>query len=264
MKKNKGNTSVNVELARSAYHNQANARQITDTSRLLESPEHKEKVALMRAMKWDQALTRTETLIGNERERSDIMKALDHNDVSKLEEIQEIAVTYGLKFLPAPAFKCPERYELHLSSLIVDFLREKKIEQNGYSKNSFYIMADEKYFLSRQMDIDDEVGVFVFYHPPKGENNYLRVEQIGSGELTFMRYLKGWKEKEPLNGIFHSSALTFFCSLPVFALLSISFFKAFILSCLLAAGAASWFIHKMRKKGGFNSHTWNKLPMDNE
>lgn len=261
MKQNKGGTSVGRELDRSIYHNQSSVHRITDVSRLLDSPEQMNKVRLMRELQWDKGITRTETLMGNERERSDLMKELDHNSVSKLSEIREIAVTYGLKFLPAKKFLCPEKHEIELASLIVEFLTTKNISQTDYSKESFYVLADEKYFIKQQTSIDDEIGVFVFYHPPKAGDNYLRVDQIGDGELTLWRYLKGWRRREPLNGIFHTSVVTFFGSLPVFSLMTTSFIKAFFLSLLSAGAAAALFIRGMRQRGGFTSLTWNKEPI---
>ncbi len=262
MKKNKGNTSISRELDRAALYKQATAKQITDTSRLLESPEHKKRVQLMRDLKWDQTITRVETMVGSERERSDLMQKLGHTDVSKLEEIEEIAVTYGLKFLPAKKFLCPERCEDRMSSLIDYFLKEKGIS-NGYSESAFYILADPRYFLKRQYDINDEIGAHIFYLPPKETQNYLRVDSFGEGRLTLWRYMRGWRQKEPLNGIFHVAVVTFFSALPVFYLMTSGFVKAFLFSVVATVGACYLFIDAMKKKGGFSTHTWNQDPKDN-
>lgn len=259
MKKNKGNTNVNLELDRSASYNQFSAKQITDVSRLLESPDSKVKVQLMRDLKWDQTLTRTEALIGNEKERSDLMKAFDHGSVSKIDEIKEIAVTYGLKFLPATVFKCPERHELELATMIANFLLNKKIDHTGFSKNSFYILADEKYFVKRQGEINDEVGAFIFYKPPKDKENFLRVDYIGDGELTFRRYLKGWSTRNAKNAISHAAILAFLVALPIFS--AIGFFQAVILALVFALLSAALVHWDSEKKGGFNETMWDKISM---
>lgn len=256
MKKNRGNTNVTRELDRVASYKQFNASMVTDVSRLLESPEHKNKVRLMRELKWDQSLTRTETMLGDEKERSDLMAMFDHGSVSKLEEIKDVAVTYGLKFLPATTFKCPERYEMELVSLIAEFLKSKKIDYTDHSKNNFFVLADQRYFVERRMDIDDKVGVFVFYRPPKDKTNFLRVDHIGEGELSFWRYLKGWSAKNMTNAFLHYGLTMFFLTFPFFAFFGVG--KAVVYS-LLAASVGIFVTYKgAEMKGGYNMQTWDK------
>lgn len=260
MKKNKGNTSIGVELDRQAWHKREAAKVITDYSRMLESPKEKHKVVMMTELHWDQGITRVQTEKGQELERSNISDKLGAA-VSKREEIKELAITYDLKFLPAEKFLCPERREYELTTMLSDFMEERKIDNNAFSKNNFYILADERHFIQRQVDIDDDIGVFVFYLPPKQTDNFVRVNNIGNGELTFKRYLRGWRRKEALNGIIHAVASTFAIAMPILGLITGgSFWRSFtasILFCLLAGVAV---IHGSKKKGGFTMHTWNKVP----
>ena len=239
MKKNKGNTSVIRELDRVANNNQFSASVVTDVSRLLESPEQKDKAKLMKDFGWDQVITRTQAFLGNEKDRKNVMTLFNHTSVSKRDEIKELATTYGLKFLPVTSFICPEKYEMELATVIIDFMKSKGLDYTQHSKNNFFVLADECYFRERQMDILDKIGVFIFYRPPKDETNFLRVDHIGTGELTFGRYLKGWSSKSMANAFIHSALMMFFITFPFFALFGIA--KAFVLSLIAASGAvAEW------------------------
>lgn len=260
MKKNRGNTSIGVELDRQAWHKRKAANVITDYSRMLESPKEKHKVAMMTELRWNQGITRVQTEKGQELERSSISDRLGAA-VSKRDEIKELAITYDLKFLPAEKFLCPERREYELTTMLSDFMEERNIDNNAFSKNNFYVLADERYFIQRQIDIDDDIGVFVFYLPPKQPDNYVRVNNIGSGELTFRRYLRGWRRKEPLNGIIHAVVSTFAIALPIFGLITGGgFWRSFIASTLLCTLAGIAMIHGSKKKGGFTTYTWDKVP----
>lgn len=262
MKQNKGRTNVNIELDRVAFHKQEAVKVVTDYSRLLASPKEQKKVAVMRGLHWDQGITRTEQELGREKDRSTVMSALQHNAVSKRQEIKDIAVTYDLKFLPASKFMCPEKKEHELATMLTDFMENKNLDNNAFSfANHFYVLADERYFVKHCMDIDDEIGAFIFYLPPKQDENFVRVGNCGDGELTFKRYIRGWRRKEPLNGIIHASSSAFLVSFPLFGLLSGgSIGAAFVCSLLISALAAVALIHGAKKKGGFSSHTWDHLP----
>lgn len=258
MKKNKGNTSIGVELDRSAFHKRESVKIITDYTRMLESPKEQHKVRMMDELGWNQGITRTQTELGEEKERSTVSNSLKAA-VSKMEEIREIAVTYDLKFLEATRFLCPERREYELTTLLSDFMEERGIDNNAFSKNSFFILADEKYFVERQMDIDDEVGAFVFYRPPKQNDNFVRVNNIGNGELSFSRYMRGWRKKEAVNSIIHSFVTAFIIAFPLFGLITGgSIIKSFIASTLIGGLACGFLIHSFKRKGGFTPSTWNK------
>ncbi len=257
MKKRRGNTTIQRELDNRSWNNQSNARGvITDHARLLADPREKAKVDFMREIKWNQGLTRTEALVGNEKERSELMQVFDHGDVSKLEEIRDIAVSYRLKFLPAERFMCPEKYELTLAGIITEFAEKKGVE---LVKNNFHILADEKYFLERQTEIDDKIGVVIFYRPPKDENNFLRVDHIGDGELTQYRYWMGWAESSPISAGINAAVMGFFGGFVLGGFL-LGDLKSIIIGFIAAAATVYLANAYMTKqKGGYGSHTWNKL-----
>ena len=258
MKKNKGNTSIGLELDRQAYHKREASQVITDYSRMLESPKERHKVGMMRELNWDQAITRVQTEKGEEIERTSVSDSLKA-PVSKLDEIQDIAVSYDLKFLPADKFRCPEKREYEMTSLLSDFMEERGIDNTAFSKHNFFILADERYFLSRQVDIDDEVGVFIFYRPPKQTQNFVRVDSIGSGRLTFSRYLRGWRHKDLANYILHGALVTFAVAFPLLTLLSGgSFWKPLIGSVIICALPCVAAFNAMKKRGGPSLETWNK------
>jgi hypothetical protein len=258
MQKNRGNTSVVRELDRAARNNQFSASVVTDVSRLLESPEQKDKVRLMRELGWDKVITRTETFLGKEKERTNLMEKFSSTSVSKIEEIRDVAVTYGLKFLPATRFLCPEQFEMELASMIMDFHKNHGLDYSDHSKNNFFVLADESYFKSRRLNIDDDIGVFIFYRPPKEESNFLRVDHIGTGQLSFWRYLKGWSGKNMTNSLVNAGLLLFFITFPFFALFGVA--KAFILSLIAATAGVFLEYKKAEKRGGFNIDTWNMEP----
>lgn len=258
MKKNKGNTSVIRELDRAASYKQFEASLVTDVSRLLESPDSKDKTSLMKDFGWDQVITRTQALIGNEKDRMTVMEMFADTSVSKKDEIKDIAVTYGLKFLSAPLFKCPEKYELEMAIMITEFMKKRGLEYTQHAKNNFFILADEVYFKKRKVDIDDKIGIFIFYRPPKDDDNFLRVDHIGTGELTFWRYCKGWRKKNEFNAYIHAGMVSFFSTFPFFAFYGIG--KAILLSAL-SATLGIWATRSIAERvGGFFQQTWNKEP----
>ena len=229
MKKNKGDTSIGLELDRSAFFKRESVKVITDYSRMLASPKEQHKVRMMNDLGWDQGITRTQTELGEERERSSVGEDLKAA-VSKIEEIRDIAITYDLKFLTADQFMCPERREYELTTMLSDFMDKRGIDNNAFSKNNFFILADKKYFTERHIDIDDEIGVFIFYRPPKHTENFVRVDSIGNGTLSFQRYLRGWRKKEAINAVIHRCITTFIIAFPLFGLITGgSFFKSFFI-----------------------------------
>jgi len=261
MKKNKGNTSVGIELDRQAYHKREATKVITDYSRMLESPKERHKVSMMKELNWDQSVSRVQAEKGEELERSSVADSL-RAPVSKRDEIRQIAVDYDLKFLPAYQFRCPEKREYELTTMLSDFMEERGIDNNAFSKNNFFILADEKYFINHQIDIDDEVGAFVFYVPPKQRDNFVRVNNIGNGELSYKRYLRGWRRKEVINAILHSTIVTFAIAFPLFGLLSGgSFFKAFLCSFLACVAAVANVFRIQKQRGGVTHETWDKTPI---
>lgn len=262
MKKNKGNTSVGIELDRQAYHKREATKVITDYSRMLESPKERHKVSMMKELNWDQSVSRVQAEKGEELERSSVADSL-RAPVSKRDEIRQIAVDYDLKFLPAYQFRCPEKREYELTTMLSDFMEERGIDNNAFSKNNFFILADEKYFINHQIDIDDEVGAFVFYVPPKQRDNFVRVNNIGNGELTFKRYMRGWRRKEAVNTIIHSFVVAFAISLPLFGLITGGrLFESALCSILMSVTAVAIMLRLQRDRGGVTHETWDKMRND--
>ncbi len=261
MNKRRGGTRVNIELDKAAFQKRESANIITDFSRLLESPKEQHKVKMMTELKWDQGIKRTQAQKGEEVERNSIMNSL-HSTVAKLDEIRDIAVTYDLKFLCATAFLCPEKREYEMTSMLSDFMEERKIDNNAFSKNSFYILADERYFTERCVDIDDEIGVFIFYLPTKKDGNFVRVNYLGDDNLTWQRWFRGWRRKEAFNACVHVACTAFVISFPVFGILTGGgMIRSFFASLMISVLSCFLFIHGTKKsKGGFTAHTWNKLP----
>ena len=258
MSKNK-DTSIAIELARASARKAVQASTITDSARLLDSPERQAQVRIMREMGWNQGLSRAEAIMGSEKERGSLVAAFNHGDVAKIEEIRGIAVDYDLKFRPANEFKCPERHEETMASMISSFLISKSIEVNAWSPNNFYILADERHFKKQQNDIDDEVGAVLFYKPPKDDNNYLRVDQFGEGKLSSARYRRGWSRQNPKNFAIHCGVRSFVIALPLWTLAFLSFQSGVVAALVSAIAATSVAIYVFEKDGVFVREKWKTI-----
>lgn len=251
-------TNITTELERILVRNSSQADQIMDANRILMSPEYLADREIMNSLEWNKGLKRVEAITSREKERNAFSEEY-HESAYRLDEIGQIAVDYDLKFLKAAFFKCPEKRESELAGLIREYLHRNNIENNTFSADRFYILADPQYFEKYCSDIDNKVGIILFYHPTKGNDHFFRVAQIGSGELDFKRRLRAWKKKDPINAGIHSFVLGFLAALLLLALMKMSLIPTVFLGLLAAATYTGLITFKFGKNKSFLKEAWNKL-----
>lgn len=206
LKRGRSNTTVSEELDKELINNNATADVILDTTRMLMSPEAVAKRDIMKSLGWDSNLKRVEGIISAKKERDEYSQ---FENAYSIEEIEKIAKAYDLKFMKAEHFKCPHSREDDLADIINQFMTDNNIEYSMHEMAKIHILCDESYFKSRKSDIDNKLGILIFYEPSRDAEFFTKVGSFGEGELDFSRFYRGWRNASHGNKFLHNFIVGF-------------------------------------------------------
>lgn len=255
LKRGRSNTTIAEELDKELINNNATSEVILDSTRMLMSPEAAAKREIMKSLGWDSNLKRAENLISIRKERDEFSQ---FDNVYSIGEIEKIAKAYDLKFMKAEYFKCPNSREDELGDIINEFMSQNNIEYSRHEKAKLYILCDQSYFKSRKSDIDQDLGILIFYQPERNSDFFIKVGSFGEGKLTFNRYYKGWKNSSSANKFIHNFIVGFGVALMPMAFI-VGFGASVAASMLAGALYALISVRHSFSNGELGINSWREI-----